>query len=148
MRAVADASWPVTYAGLYEPAVIADFLARHYDVRRLEAQIARLPETPSVLFEVAEVDGRLIGFLQGGWHESKARIGRLYLHPDAWRAGIGGRLVERFEAAARAAGATSVTVECHSGNTVGLGFYARLGFVRDESASHDGPEWWLAKALR
>lgn len=147
VRAVALASWPATYEGLYEPDVIADFLARHYDLARLEAQIARLPETPNVRFEVAELRDQIVGFLQGGWQDGRARVSRLYLHPDAWRIGIGGRLLERFEAEARAAGAASLAVECHWGNTVGLGFYARHRLRRDESAPEDGPEWWLVKRL-
>ena len=147
VRQVALASWPATYAGLYEPGEIADFLERHYDLERLEAQIARLPETRSVRFEVAELGGRVAGFLQGGWQDGRARVSRLYLHPEFWRAGIGGRLLERFEAEARAAGATSLAVECHSGNAVGLGFYARHGLRRDRNAVEDGPEWWLIKRL-
>jgi ribosomal protein S18 acetylase RimI-like enzyme len=73
---------------------------------------------------VAVADGRIVGFatLLGSELED------LFVDPDWMRRGIGRSLVDDAIAIAGAQGATRIEV---TGNDHALGFYERVGFVRD-----------------
>jgi GNAT superfamily N-acetyltransferase len=85
-------------------------------------------------FWVAEQDERILGV--GGWspdgmEHDLAWIRYLFVHPQASRRGIGRRLVERAEDAARAAGRPRLRV-WSSLNAVG--FYRAVGFLSERRA--------------
>lgn len=73
-------------------------------------------------------DGRLLG--SAGWCDvpdspHAARIRKVFVHPDTAGTGLGRRLVQRVEQAARAAGRRHLTVRS---NANAEGFYAALGY--------------------
>ena len=61
----------------------------------------------------------------------RAELARLYLHPRFQGQGLGRRLLRAAEAQARAGGAASLWLDCWSGNSNALAFYAACGY-RDE----------------
>lgn len=91
---------------------------------------------------VAEDGGELVGFLCGFLSQTYAD--EVYVHfvgvaPEHRQAGLARELYERFFAAARAAGRTSVHCVTSPGNTGSLAFHARLGFeVEAEVEGYDG----------
>ena len=89
--------------------------------------IARAIAAPLVL--VAEVDGVLVGVLRGGRRDRPRRavLQSLFVDGGYHRRGIGRRLVERFEAACRAGGATEIKV---AATAYAIPFYQALGYRR------------------
>lgn len=60
---------------------------------------------------------------------TQAELERLYLHPRFQRQGEGRRLLTCAEETAAAAGATRLWLDCWSGNTGALAFYAACGYA-------------------
>jgi ribosomal protein S18 acetylase RimI-like enzyme len=91
---------------------------------------------------VAEEDGELAGFLCG--FLSQTYPDQAYVHfvgvaPEHRHAGLAGELYERFFAAARAAGRTSVHCVTSPRNTGSIAFHTRIGFeVEAEVEGYDG----------
>jgi ribosomal protein S18 acetylase RimI-like enzyme len=91
---------------------------------------------------VAEDDGELAGFLCG--FLSQTYPDQAYVHfvgvaPDYRQAGLACELYERFFAAARAAGRTSVHCVTSPRNTGSIAFHTRIGFeVEAEVEGYDG----------
>jgi ribosomal protein S18 acetylase RimI-like enzyme len=103
---------------------------------------------------VAEEDGALAGFLCG--FLSQTYPDQAYVHfvgvsPDRRGAGLARELYERFFAAARDAGRTSVHCVTSPANTASIAFHQRLGFeIEGEQENYDGAgesRVFLAKAL-
>jgi predicted GNAT superfamily acetyltransferase len=92
---------------------------------------------------VAERDGELAGFLVGFLSQSASE--EAYVHfvgvsPAERGAGLGRELYERFFAAARAGGRTSVSCVTSPLNTGSLTFHASIGFdASPPEAGYDGP---------
>lgn len=66
---------------------------------------------------------------------AQAELERLYLHPSFQRQGLGRRLLSAAEAAASAAGAQQLWLDCWAGNERALAFYAACGYA-DQGESH------------
>jgi GNAT superfamily N-acetyltransferase len=98
-------------------------------------------------FIVAEVDGRLVGYLQLTFIQglsykgaSRAQIEDVRVARDLRGQGIGARLMEFAEERARAAGCGLVCLSSNKARADAHRFYERLGYV----ASHLG----FKKALK
>lgn len=77
---------------------------------------------------VAEVDGIVVGWALVERHGSTANLGQLCVHPRAGRRGIGTALVDAVVAAARAAGAATMTLDTQADVPWNAPWYERLGF--------------------
>lgn len=94
---------------------------------------------------VAEVHGRLVGFLVGFLSQDRAE--EAYVHfvgvaPDARRAGIARALYVRFFDVCRNAGRRRVRCVTSPGNTTSLDFHRALGFQIEGTkpkSDYDGP---------
>jgi GNAT superfamily N-acetyltransferase len=75
-------------------------------------------------YVVAEVDGRIVGFIAVSVHGSDAEIEHLWVLPTAMGAGIGTALFRRAAVWCRARGMTALRVVADPN---AVGFYARLG---------------------
>ncbi|WP_426998223.1 GNAT family N-acetyltransferase [Pseudarthrobacter sp. N5] len=91
---------------------------------------------PTVLFWLAEADGRIVGFLHccvqrrrtsGPWAE--ILLMEMGTHREWRRKGVGSAMVGVMEAWMRDHGVAEVWVPA---NTYAVGFYRRCGFVADE----------------
>lgn len=115
----------------YEASVIAHaFLpADFFPDERVQLAERWLPQAETY---VAEVDGRVVGFLSIVGDE----IGGLFVHPDHQGAGVGRALVDHV----RSSRAT-LELDVFEENEIGRRFYAAYGFEhvrthRDEQTGH------------
>jgi GNAT superfamily N-acetyltransferase len=143
------AGWRAAYAGLIEQAVL-DALDPVTEAVRRRAEWAERP-TPVV----AEVDGRVVGFVltcpyrtaieaPAHWpHDPDAgEVAALYVDPAVHGRGVGRALMDRALADLRAAGHPVAHLWVLTGNARARRFYEAAGFV-DESpvgVTHD----WIA----
>lgn len=136
--------WRLGYAGLL-PASLLDGLDADARAARWERNL-REPAHASVRTWVAVVDREVAGFVSAGagrdpGFEEVGEIWALYVHPDRWRAGIGGVLMEHALGELRGAGFEEAFVWVLEGNQRARGFYSRWGFAEDggtKVASKDG----------
>ncbi|MGE4535152.1 GNAT family N-acetyltransferase [Halomonas sp.] len=81
----------------------------------------------------------------------RARLYSFGIHPDARGAGLGRRLLEALEAAARARGSARLGLEVRVDNRVALALYRRMGFRLERwlpEYYEDGcAAWQMVKAL-
>ena len=111
-------------------ASIRGVCASHYTAAQIEAWAApkRAEDYKTAMASgtllVAEDGGTIVGFGDCG-HQGVVR--GLYLHPDRLGAGIGRRLLDALEAAARQRGITEM--QLHSSLNA-IPFYERAGYVR------------------
>ncbi|MDP3494726.1 MAG: GNAT family N-acetyltransferase [Hyphomonadaceae bacterium] len=78
---------------------------------------------------VAEVEGRVAGFVMGEMHFDDAYLHELDVDPAFGRRGVGAALVERFREAAKAKGARAVYLSTFRTPPWNAPFYRKLGFV-------------------
>ncbi len=112
--------------------------------RRMRDMLPRLFFTHfrDTSFVAEDEDGVLAGFLCGFLSQTYAD--QAYIHfvgvaPEQRGAGLARELYERFFAAARAAGRTSVHCVTSPVNTGSIAFHGRLGFeVEAEAEDYDG----------
>jgi uncharacterized protein len=93
-----------------------------------ERKLERDPE----LFLVAEDRGEVVGSIMGSYDGRRGWIGRLCVHPDRRRAGLGTRLVREVESRLAAKGCPKVNLLVESANLDAVPFYQRLGYTADD----------------
>ena len=91
---------------------------------------------------VAEVDGRVAGFVMGEMHFDDAYLHELDVDPAFGQRGVGAALVRRFASAARAKGAKAVYLSTFRDPPWNAPFYRKLGFV--DVARGDYLRWMSA----
>jgi GNAT superfamily N-acetyltransferase len=115
VRATAHASWHAAYDDVLGPETVERVVDEWYGVASLRTAVAES------VFHVAAVDGAVVGFVNAGpnpaYDEGTAELYRIYVHPDRWGEGIGGRLLAE--------------------NAVGVGFYEGHGFEHVETGTVD-----------
>lgn len=86
-------------------------------------------------FHVYEADGAVVGFCKATRLAGRARhvvhLGPLAVDPDRHGAGLGQAMLRDMLALVEAQGATRVELMAEADNLRGLGFYEKLGFVRE-----------------
>ena len=87
-----------------------------------------LHHSPHSRLWVAEVEGRVVGFIVLWLVIDEAHVATLAVHPDFRRQGIARRLLETLLTAAREAGARLATLEVRAGNLPAQALYRRYGF--------------------
>jgi RimJ/RimL family protein N-acetyltransferase len=90
----------------------------------LDRKVARDPD----LVLVAEVGGRIVGTVMGGFDGRRAWINRLAVHPDVQRRGIGRQLMDEVERRLAGLGVTRAALEATVDRAPALRFYERLGY--------------------
>jgi ribosomal protein S18 acetylase RimI-like enzyme len=88
-----------------------------------------------LLFTVAEVDGAVVGFVD----RDGDFVNALHVLGSHARSGVGGRLMDRAEAAMAAAGHTQARLETDTFNTRSQAFYAKRGYR--EADRYPDEEW-------
>lgn len=88
-----------------------------------------LMRRPSAALMVAEVDGRVGGYLVMWFAADEAEIGDLAVSPELRRRGIGRVLVERAVEEARSRSATGIFLEVRASNEDARRMYDDAGFL-------------------
>lgn len=78
---------------------------------------------------LAEVDGRIVGYVLFWTLAEEVDIHNIAVHPDFRRQGIGRLLLEQVAAAARRQERLRVTLDVRSSNAAAQSLYLSLGFV-------------------
>ncbi len=98
---------------------------------------ARLREPGETEHSVAELEGRVMGYVVVGPcrdHDAPARTGEiwaLYVHPDAWRLGLGRALVRHAFGELGGAGFRAATLWTLAESPSARAFYEACGLARD-----------------
>ncbi len=82
-----------------------------------------LSHFPNLQF-IAEVNGKIVGFILGSIRENKGKIVLLAVSPEYWRRGIGRRLVETLETRIKELGGKEIML----GTPFARNFYEKLGY--------------------
>jgi ribosomal protein S18 acetylase RimI-like enzyme len=121
LRDVGIRAWQAAYAGILPPAEVSGGIAEFFNSYSLGAAVR------SGRMLVAVRDRALVGLLESDRPDpARAVVWKLYVAPEAQRAGVGRALLERYLAAA---GAPEVAVEHDERNAAAGAFFARLGFA-------------------
>jgi ribosomal-protein-alanine N-acetyltransferase len=125
---VARAGWAETYRDIFEPAFVADFLARHYAPAALAEAAERAASSDTEHFLVAERDGAVVAYLHFGVGRRGPELFRIYADPAHYGTGVGSALLGELHR--RLDGRVDAYVlDVHSRNERGRAFYDRNGFV-------------------
>lgn len=93
-----------------------------------EQSFAAEMENQLAVYFVAEVDGMLAGYC-GFWQVAdEGHITNVAVLEPFRRTGVGSRLVEAMEAAAKQAGLVLMTLEVRKSNHAAIGLYEKYGF--------------------
>ncbi len=117
IAAIGKVAVPETYRDLVDPAALYNIVEQSYSVEALNACIARCRAASDAHFIVAEMDGRIVGFL----------------HYDC----IGSALLSQLHQ--RLATGASYILMVIAANVPAINFYRRHGFV--DEAEVDGPTY-------
>jgi GNAT superfamily N-acetyltransferase len=129
------ASWQAAYKGIMPEQFLKTL--------SLEARAAtwrKLLQAGTSQALVAQVDEVIIGWIAFGACRDKdkysnwAEIEALYVLPEFWRKGIGGRLSDSARQLLHTAGYTFATLWVLSENHHARAFYQRNGFTQDDSS--------------
>ncbi|WP_291271494.1 GNAT family N-acetyltransferase [Geothrix sp.] len=142
IASVGRESFTWAFGHLYEAGTLARYLEATYS----PAKIARSLAKPSNTYFVAEVEGRVLGFLklkEACPHPSATGPGtpwqtqKLYVDPGTLRSGLGRQLMLAGEAWMRTRGAGSTWLVVYQGNASAIRFYESLGFRQVGVEFHD-----------
>lgn len=97
--------------------------------------IARKLTTQPDLFQVGEVDGRLVATAMIGYDGHRGWVYYLAVHPEFQGRGYGRMLMARAEALLIERGCPKINLLVRETNDAVLAFYDRLGYGRDAAVS-------------
>jgi ribosomal protein S18 acetylase RimI-like enzyme len=143
--AVAREAWQFTYATIFDPAFVDQFVRTNYAPERLCALVP-LVEAHQMFFDVALDADQIIGFCNIGMTARGAELFRIYLRPAYIGRRIGSTLLERGEGFLQTRGFPTYYCFVHKDNELGKRFYLRHGF-RHRPESDQNEEWYMEKQL-
>ena len=97
--------------------------------------IARKRAVQRELFLVAELDGRIVGSVMGGYEGHRGWVNYLAVDDVERRSGLGRRLMDEIETRLRALGCPKLNLQVRGDNRAALAFYQKLGFAVDDAVS-------------
>jgi diamine N-acetyltransferase len=144
--------WRRHYPGIITPEQIEYMLERGYS----RAALLRFITEEGAGLALAHADDRFAGFAAycRGDDVDELKLDKLYVHQDFHRRGVGHRLIEATEAAARAQQRATIVLNVNKNNTQAIRAYARNGFVVREAVVVDigggfvMDDYIMAKRLR
>jgi len=102
---------------------------RHTELPDKAEYLQRFHDFSPDLFLVAEVDGRLVGTIIGGWDGWRGHIARLAADPTLRRKGIARRLVNEIESRLRAKGARRIYALVDRRSPPAIPFWESAGYA-------------------
>jgi ribosomal protein S18 acetylase RimI-like enzyme len=137
VAAIGKAAVPQTYEGIVDPLVLRNIVEQSYSIKSLRACIARCRDAVDAHFIVAELEGRVAGFLHYDCAGPDPEVHRIYVEPALKREGIGSALLRELHRRL-SPGATYILMVI-AANVPAVNFYRRNGFA--EEAKVDGPTY-------
>jgi len=135
IRKLAGIVWRAHYPGIISPAQIDYMLARMYSLDVLRDEIQR----QDIRFERMLMADQLVGFASFGpaGEPGVIKLHKLYVHPDWHGRGLGSRLLQHCERAARERNAERLILAVNKRNLKAIATYERNGFSIAESVVTD-----------
>lgn len=137
IAAIGKESVPETYRDLVDPVVLRNIVDQSYSIEALQVCLARCREAGDAHFIVAEMDGRVVGFLHYDCTGPDPELHRIYIEPAMKRKGIGSALLHELHE--RLIPGASYILMVVAANLPAVTFYRRHGLV--EEARVDGPTY-------
>jgi len=138
LAAFATRTHAVNYADYWSPAALRDYVARHFSVERIGADLASRSDLRVLL---AEDDSGIVGYAKLVCHrplpthpdERGAELEKLYVAVGRTRQGIGSMLIAHAVALGAQLGDPLIWMDVLKSNFSGIRLYQRLGFrIRGE----------------
>jgi len=126
---------PETFRGIVDPVVLTNIVEQSYSIEALQNCIAHCRDASDAHFIVAEMDGRVVGFLHYDGEGPEPELHRIYIEPGLKRRGIGSALLRELHE--RLSQGASYILMVIAANLPAVTFYQRHDFV--EEARVDGP---------
>ena len=108
---------------------ISELSEKYFPLARIDEGEVRRRAAAGVAYFVAELDGKLAGFVDVKLGARQARIGGIAVAPGCERHGIGSALLECAVAFARESGKSSLSLLVKESNAKALRFYTHHGFA-------------------
>lgn len=137
IAAIGEAALPETFRDLCDPVIIRNIVEQSYSIPALSDCIARCRRAQDAHFLVAEMEGRVVGFLHYDCAGDEPELHRIYIEPALKRRGIGSALIDELHEGLDE-GATYILMVI-AGNRPAVAFYKRHGLV--EQTKVDGPTY-------
>lgn len=137
VAAIGRIAVPETYAHLCDESVIRSIVEQSYALDALRECISRCACDADSHFLVAEVSGRVVGFLHYDCDGQEPELHRIYLDPARKRHGIGSSLLRELHA--RLPEDSTYILMVIADNSPAVAFYNHHGLV--EEARVDGPTY-------
>ncbi len=105
------------------------------DVKDRESRWKTLLADPTCSVLVAKAEGQILGFISYGTHRDEhygpdaGEIWTMYVHPKAWRGGVGKTLMREALSALERAGYSEAWVWVLAKNPQAIAFYKSCGFA-------------------
>jgi ribosomal protein S18 acetylase RimI-like enzyme len=139
VRRVARRAWEAAYGDVLGGETVDRAMAEWYSVEVVRERLTR----EAGLFLVAVAGGsdgdtgEVVGYVDVLLRDGDAVIGALNVHPDWWREGAGGRLLDRALPSLAELGATRARARALAANDVGRSFYESRGYSVVERGEDD-----------
>lgn len=137
VAAIGKTAVPATYADLCDESVIRSIVEQSYALDALRECISRCTRDADSHFLIAEVSGRVVGFLHYDCDGREPELHRIYLDPARTRRGIGSSLLRELHA--RLSDGSTYILMVIADNAPAVAFYNHHGLV--EQACVDGPTY-------
>ena len=137
VASIGKAAIPETFRGIVDPVVLSNIVEQSYAIGALQGCIARCQAASDAHFIVAEMDGRVVGFLHYDSEGSEPELHRIYLEPGLKRRGIGSAVLRELHE--RLSPGASYILMVIAANVPAVTFYQRHGLVEDRRV--DGPTY-------
>jgi len=115
--------------GAADAGAIAELGEKYFPLARIDEGEVRRRAAAGIAYFVAELDGKLAGFVDVKLGARQARIGGIAVAPKYERHGIGSALLERAVAFARGNGKSSLSLLVKESNAKAVRFYTQHGFA-------------------
>lgn len=137
IREIAEAAWSRAHEPIVGADAVASFLEAHYGRESFEPYLG----ADRAFLAVAEDDdGDVVGFVSVSPDDDRPErftLGRIYVDPDRWGEGVGGRLLARAESAVAERGGERVRLGVMTENDRAVGFYESAGYERIDRFEDD-----------
>lgn len=137
IREVAERAWHAAHAPIVGPDRVEAFLEEFYDADSFRSLIA---DDATIVDVAADEGGTVVGFTAAGPSEDSPAtfdLDRIYVRPDRWGEGIGGRLLDRVEREASRRGGERVELGVMAENERAVRFYESAGYRRVDEVYDD-----------
>ncbi len=115
--------------GSADAGAIAELSEKYFPLARIDEAEVKRRAALGVQYFVAELDGKIAGFVDVKLGARQARIGGIAVNPMHEKQGIGSALLERAVAFARENGKSSLSLLVKESNVKAVEFYTHHGFA-------------------